>query len=146
MDAVSCKTKSISAKDVQKNWLLVDASNKIVGRLAAQIAYHLRGKHKPNYTPHIDCGDHIVVVNSSQLRFSGKKWANKQYIRHTGYPGGQRHTEARHLHEKYPTRVLEYAVRGMLSKNSLGRQQFRNLHVYAQKDHPHEAQNPVSIS
>ena len=146
MNVVSYRTKSIPTSSVQKSWLLVDANNKTVGRLASQIAYHLRGKHKASYTPHIDCGDYIVVVHASQVRFSGKKWTNKKYVRHTGYPGGQRHTQARQLHEKHPTRVLEHAVRGMLPKNRLGRQLFRNLHVYAHEEHPHQAQNPVPVS
>lgn len=146
MDAVSHKTKFLSQKAHKKDWLLIDAKEQIVGRLASQIAHYLRGKHKPYYTPHMDCGDCVVVVNAAALRFTGKKWSKKQYIRHTGYPGGQKHTQAQLLHEKHPTRVLEQAVRGMLSKNRLGREQFRHFYIYPGHEHPHTAQNPVSLS
>ena len=145
MDAISYKTVSLRTADIKKEWLLVDAKHKILGRVATEIALRLRGKHKPSYSPHMNCGDHIVVINASQIRLTGKKWHKKNYIHHTGYPGGQRHTLAKHLHEKHPTRLLEKAVKGMLSKNKLGRQQFRHLHIYATASHPHEAQQATPI-
>ena len=118
----------------------------ILGRMATRVAHYLRGKHKTEYTPHMDCGDQIIVVNASEVRLSGRKWKNKIYIRHTGYPGGQRQTPAHLLHDKHPTRVVEYAVRGMLPKNKLGRKLFRNLYVYPNSEHQHQAQGPVPLS
>ncbi len=145
VQVVSDKTRALSAKDVEKRWLLVDAKGKLLGRLATQIAYCLRGKHKPSYTPHLDCGDHVVVVNAAQVQMSGKKFQQKSYIRHTGHPGGQRSTPAETVRRTHPERLIEFAVRGMLSKNILGRTHFRNLHVYADDTHPHEAQNPSPL-
>ena len=127
------------------NWWIVDVKDQIVGRIATYIAHYLRGKHKPQYTPHMACGDAIVVINASEVRLSGRKWKNKSYIRHTGYPGGQRVTPAHLLHEKHPTRVIEYAIKGMLPKNKLGSELFRNLHIYPHEVHPHEAQQPQTF-
>ena len=145
MDAISCKTRSISSKSMQKNWWIVDAKDQIVGRLATRIAHYLRGKHKPQYTPHLSCGDSIVVINASGVCFSGRKWRNKSYVRYTGYPGGQRSMNAHLLHEKHPTRVLEYAIKGMLPKNKLGRALFRNVYIYPYEVHRHEAQHPQTF-
>ena len=146
MDTLSYKTVSANKATVNKEWVLVDAQNEIVGRLCTRIAMVLRGKHKPGYTPHVDCGDNVIVVNADKVRFTGNKWAEKQYVRHTRYPGGQRFTVARELHRKNPIAVVEKAVKGMLPKNRLGAALFRNLHVYAGTAHPHEAQQPATIN
>ena len=145
MDAISYKTSALRAVDIKKEWLLVDAKHKVLGRIATEIALRLRGKHKPSYSPHMDCGDHVIVINASQIRLTGRKWSKKKYIHHTGYPGGQKSILAKHLHEKHPTRILEKAVRGMLPKNRLGRQQFRHLYIYDTDTHPHEAQQAQPI-
>lgn len=146
MDTLSYKTVSANKATVNKEWVIIDAQNEVVGRLCARIAMALRGKHKTNYTPHVDCGDNVIVVNADKVRFTGKKWSNKKYVRHTGYPGGQRFTTAQELHSKKPIAVVEKAVKGMLPKNRLGAALFRNLHVYAGDKHPHEAQQPKIIN
>ena len=142
MDTRSYKTLSANRESVEKKWLVIDVEGQVLGRAASQIAMLLRGKHKPNYTPHIDCGDNVIVINADKVRFTGKKLDQKTYIRFTGYPGGQRKTVAKELLKKHPERVVEKAVRGMLPKNKLGRQLFRNLRVYVGDTHPHEAQEP----
>ena len=146
MDTLSYKTVSLNKNTAQKEWIIVDASNQIVGRLCAQIAMVLRGKHKPGYTPHVDCGDNVVVINAEKVRFTGSKWADKEYIRHTGYPGGQRIVKAENLLAKKPTAVVEKAVKGMLPKSRLGSALFRNLYVYEGSEHPHSAQQPKEIN
>ena len=146
MDTLSYKTVSANKSTVNKEWVLVDAQNEIVGRLCTRIAMVLRGKHKPSYTPHVDCGDNVIVINADKVRFSGKKWSNKEYVRHTGYPGGQRITVAQDLIHKNPIAVVEKAVKGMLPKNKLGAALYRNLHVYVGAEHPHEAQQPQTIN
>ena len=146
MDTLSYKTVSANKATVNKEWVIVDAQNEIVGRLCAKIALALRGKHKPSYTPHVDCGDNVIVINADKVRFTGKKWSDKEYIRHTGYPGGQRIETAEQLMRKKPIAVVEKAVKGMLPKNKLGAALFRNLHVYAGTEHPHEAQQPKAIN
>ena len=145
MNTLSYKTVSINRATAQKQWVLVDAENQTVGRLASVIALVLRGKHRPDYTPHVDCGDNVVVINAEKVRFTGLKWDQKTYIHHTGYPGGQREIKVSELHKKNPCAVLERAVKGMLPKNRLGRRLFTNLHVYAGSEHKHEAQNPQII-
>ena len=142
MDSRSYKTISANKANADKKWLLIDVEGKVLGRAATEIAMILRGKHKPNYTPHADCGDNLVVINADKVRLTGKKMAQKEYIRHTGYPGGQRSSTAQQVLAKQPERLIENAVRGMLPKNRLGAELFRNLRVYAGTDHPHEAQNP----
>ncbi len=143
MDTISYKTKSASPKIVEKKWLLIDAENQTLGRLCSNIAYLLKGKHKTYYTPHIDCGDNIVVINAEKIIFSGNKMTEKEYVSYTNYPGGQRFsTPSRMLNEK-PEMVIEKGVKGMLPKNSLGREIFRSLFVYEGTTHPHEAQKPV---
>ena len=142
MDAISYKTPFLKAGDHKEEWLLVDAKNQVLGRMAARVAIYLRGKHKATYTPHMACGAHVVVINAEAVRLTGKKSRDKTYIRHTGYPGGQRSTTVQQVLEKAPERIIERAVRGMLPKTRLGRQLFRNCHVYAGETHPHEAQNP----
>lgn len=142
MDTLSYKTKSANSSTVTKEWLLVDGTDQVVGRLAAKIALVLRGKHKPYFTPHLDCGDNVVVINAEKVVFTGNKLEQKEYIRHSGYPGGQRKRTAEELFAKFPERVLENAVRGMLPKNRLGRELFRNLYVYAGGEHQQQGQQP----
>ena len=135
MSDLSFKTVSANKSNVEKNWVLVDVEDLILGRVASQIAIYLRGKHKPNYTPHVDCGDNVVVINASKVKLSGDKWKNKKYIRHTGYPGGQRSLSAEELFKKNPTKLVENAVKGMLPKNKLGSNLYRNLKVFSGSDH-----------
>ncbi len=142
MDTLSYRTISANKATANKEWLVVDANGEILGRLASTVANLLRGKHKVNFTPHVDCGDNVIVINAEKIQLSGKKWSDKKYIRYTGYPGGQRSTTAEEMHKKNPLRLVENAVRGMLPKSRLGRDLFRNLHVYAGDTHNHEAQQP----
>ena len=146
MDTLSYKTISANKATAQKTWIIVDANGQSLGRVASLIASRLRGKHKPNFTPHADCGDNVIVINAAAVTLSGSKMETKQYIRYTGYPGGQRFSTPALELAKNPERVLETAVRGMLPKNRLGRALFRNMHVYVGAEHPHEAQQPVSIN
>ncbi len=142
MDTLSYKTKSLRKEDVDRKWYIIDAEGEVVGRLCSRIAHVLRGKHKPSYTPHVDNGDYVIVINADKVRFTGQKWIKKEYIRHSHYPGGQKVTTARELRERFPERIIEHAVRGMLPKNRLGRQMFKKLFVYAGPEHPHVAQKP----
>lgn len=135
MSDLSFKTVSANKSNVEKKWVLVDVEDLILGRVASQIAVYLRGKHKPNYTPHVDCGDNVIVINASKIKLSGDKWKNKKYIRHTGYPGGQRSLSAEELFKKNPTKLVENAVKGMLPKNKLGSNLYRNLKVFSGSDH-----------
>lgn len=146
MDALSYKTVSANAATVNKEWVLIDAEGQTLGRMSSIVAKFLRGKYKPNFTPHVDCGDNVVIINASKVQLSGNKWTEKSYIRHTGYPGGQRSLTARELYDKDPTRVVEAAVKGMLPKNKLGSAIFRNLKVYAGAEHEQEAQKPRTIN
>ena len=127
MSDLSFKTVSANKSNVEKKWVLVDVEDLILGRVASQIAVYLRGKHKPNYTPHVDCGDNVIVINASKVKLSGDKWKNKKYIRHTGYPGGQRSLSAEELFKKNPTKLVENAVKGMLPKNKLGSNLYLSL-------------------
>jgi large subunit ribosomal protein L13 len=145
VDTLSYKTKSANKETVDRKWYVVDADGEVCGRLASRIAHVLRGKHKPSYTPHVDCGDCIVVINAEKVRFTGNKLNDKTYIRHTGYPGGQRKATPRDLLDKKPHAVIENAVRGMLPKNRLGRQMFKKMFVYAGTEHPHTAQKPEAL-
>ncbi len=140
-------TKFLKTKEVEKQWILLDAENVITGRLASFIALHLRGKHRPDYSPHIDCGDHVIVINADKVALTGKKRSDKIYYRHTGYPGGLKETTAgKILDGRFPERVLRKAVQRMLPKESpLARKQFSSLHVYSGSEHPHEAQKPTKI-
>ena len=140
------KTFMASASDIQARWFLLDASGKTLGRLATFIAGRLRGKHKPEYTPHVDCGDHIVVVNALHIQLSGNKPSQKVYYHHSGYPGGLRETPYAAMREKHPERILEKAVKGMLPKGPLGRAVFRKLKVYAGPEHRHQAQCPEILN
>lgn len=143
VDTLTYKTISANKENAGKQWLLVDAEGQTLGRLASEVAKRLRGKHKTNFTPHADCGDYVVVINADKVVLTGNKWDEKEYIRYTGYPGGQRTRTARELLAKKPFALVEEAVRGMLPKNSLGREVFRNLHVYAGPEHKHAAQQPI---
>ncbi|MEJ2670854.1 MAG: 50S ribosomal protein L13 [Deltaproteobacteria bacterium] len=140
--------KSFTARtgEVPRQWYLVDAQDKVLGRLASRIAMVLRGKNKPTFTPHIDTGDFVVVVNAAQVQLTGRKWDNKMYYRHSGYPGGIKELNARKLQEKKPEQILRHAVRGMLPKNSLGRHLLKKLKIYAGSEHPHEAQTPAPLT
>ena len=146
MDINSFKTFSAKPADVERKWFVVDAENQVVGRLATQIATVLRGKHKPSYTPHVDTGDFVVVINADKARFTGQKETQKEYFRHTGYPGGVKLMTPKEAREKKPTFIVERAVQGMLPKTKLGRQMATKLKVYAGTDHPHQAQNPEPLS
>ncbi|MEM8968020.1 MAG: 50S ribosomal protein L13 [Bacteroidota bacterium] len=146
MDILSYKTQSANKSTIEKQWYVVDAGEAPLGRVCSEVARILRGKHKTSFTPHVDCGDNVIVINADELILTGKKMDQKQYIRHTGYPGGQRVSTPRDEMRKSSTRVIESAVRGMLPKNRLGRQIFKNLFVYEGSEHPHEAQQPQKIS
>ena len=140
------KTYSAKASEIEKNWILIDAEDLVVGRLAAIVATRLRGKHKATYTPHLDCGDHVIVVNAEKVALTGKKYEDKVYYWHTGHPGGIKQRTARELIEgRFPERVVMKAVQRMLPSGPLGRQQLRNLKVYSGAEHPHEAQQPVTL-
>lgn len=146
MEAVSYKTISANEKIVKKEWLVIDAENLVVGRLATAVARFLRGKHKTYYTPHFDCGDNVIIINADKVRFTGKKWEDKEYVHHTTYPGGQRFITPKNLMKKNPIKIVEHAVRGMLPKNKLGDALYRNLYVYAGPNHPHEGQTPKTVN
>ncbi len=145
MNTLSYKTKSAKKEEVERVWHIVDAENQVVGRLCSKIATVLRGKHKPSYTPHVDTGDFVIVINADKVRFTGNKWAQKEYITYSGYPGGQKRRIAEEQLVKRPTAIIEAAVKGMLPKNSLGREMFRKLFVYTGNEHPHIAQKPVEL-
>ncbi|MCF6222971.1 MAG: 50S ribosomal protein L13 [Flavobacteriaceae bacterium] len=146
MNTLSYKTVSANKNTVNKEWVIVDADGQTLGRLASKIAFLIRGKHKTNFTPHVDCGDNVIVINAEKIKLTGNKWEDKTYIRHTGYPGGQRTLSANELFAKSPIRVVEKAVKGMLPKNKLGSALFRNLYVYTGDQHKQKAQNPKSIN
>ena len=146
MDTLSYKTISANKATVNKEWVLVDAEGQTLGRLASKVAILLRGKHKPNFTPHVDCGDNVIVINAEKINLSGNKWNDKTYIRHTGYPGGQRSLTANELFGKDPARLVEKSIKGMLPKNKLGAVLFRNLNVVTGSEQDHSAQKPKAIN
>lgn len=146
MDTLSYKTISANKATVNKEWVLVDAEGQNLGRLASRVAILLRGKHKPNFTPHVDCGDNVIIINAEKINLTGNKWENKTYVRHTGYPGGQRTLSANEMFAKNPARLVEKSVKGMLPKNKLGADLFRNLKVVIGTEHDHEAQKPKTIN
>ncbi len=146
MDTLSYKTVSANKATVTKEWVVIDATDQVLGRLAAKIAVILRGKHKASFTPHVDCGDNVIVINATKVRLTGKKLTDKVYVRHTGYPGGQRFATPKEMLNRKPLFVVEHAVKGMLPKNRLGAELFRNLFVYEGSEHPHEAQQPKTIT
>jgi len=145
VDNLSYKTISANQSTVKKEWIIIDATNEVLGRLSSAIAMILRGKHKPDFTPHVDCGDNVIVINAEKVRLTGSKMTDRVHFSHTGYPGGQRKTTPEQMFKKNPTRLVETAVRGMLPKNRLGRQLFHNLHVYTGTEHPHTGQKPKTI-
>ena len=145
MDSRSYKTISLNAGTVQKEWYVIDATNEVLGRLASQVAKILRGKNKPGYTPHVDCGDNVIVINAAKVKLTGNKMTDKVYTRHTGYPGGQRFATPADFLARRPEFVIEHAVKGMLPKTRLGEAVLKNLKVYAGAEHPHAAQNPKEI-
>jgi large subunit ribosomal protein L13 len=145
VDTLSYKTISANDTTVEKNWVVVDAQSAVLGRFASEVAKILRGKHKPYYTPHVDCGDNVIVINADKVRLTGRKMDEKVYVRHTGYPGGQRISTPKLLKQKSSSILVEKAVRGMLPKTRLGRELYRNLFVYNGSEHPHAAQQPKEV-
>ena len=145
MDTQSYKTVSLNKATVQKEWVVIDATDLPLGRLAARVALVLRGKNKPGFTPHVDCGDNVIVINAEKVALKGKKMTNKVYTRYTGYPGGQRFTTPAEILQKRPTELVRRAVKGMLPKTRLGDKLINNLYIYAGPEHPHQAQQPKSI-
>ncbi len=145
MNTLSYKTVSANKATVNKEWLLVDAENMVLGRLASEVAKILRGKNKPEFTPHVDCGDNVVIINAEKVQLTGKKMTDRVHFSHSGYPGGQRLQTPGEILKKYPQRLIEKAVKGMLPKNRLGREVFRNLHVVVGPVHKYEAQKPKVV-
>ena len=145
MKTLVYRTISANKETVNKQWYVVDAEGEILGRLASKVAYVLRGKHKPEYTPHVDCGDNVIIINAEKVVLTGKKLTDKEYIRHSGYPGGQKVETPVEMLEKHPERIIEHAIKGMLPTNRLGSELFRNLKVYVGSEHKHEAQNPTKL-
>jgi len=139
------KTFNAKPETVKRSWYIVDAKGKTLGRMASRVASILRGKHKPEYTPHVDTGDNVVIINAAEIKVTGRKMGDKKYYRHTEYPGGIKEMNLSDLMDKFPTRAIEYAVKGMLPKNPLGRAMFRKLKVYAGEEHPHTAQQPKAL-
>jgi large subunit ribosomal protein L13 len=145
VDTLSYKTVSANKATVQKEWVVVDATDLILGRMGSKVAKILRGKYKPSYTPHVDCGDNVIVINADKVKLTGNKWTDRVYLRYTGYPGGQRDMTPARLMEKSPEKLIKKVVKGMLPKNRLGDKLLGNLYVYAGTEHPHEAQQPKQI-
>ena len=145
MNTLSYKTASANKDTVEKEWYVVDAENEILGRLASRVAIVLRGKHKPSFTPHVDCGDNVIVINAEKVKLTGKKMTDRLYVRHSGYPGGQRTQSPEDLLSKKPAAVVERAVKGMLPKSRLGSEHFRNLYVVVGETHDHQAQQPKKL-
>ena len=146
MDTLSYKTKSANRESVKKEWVLVNAEGEVLGRLASKVAKILRGKHKPSFTPHLDCGDNVIIINAEKVKLTGKKMTDKKYFRHTGYPGGQVIDTPEKLFARKPHAVVEKAVKGMLPKNRLGRKMLTKLRVYPGPEHPHQAQQPQPLT
>ncbi|MFV0246922.1 MAG: 50S ribosomal protein L13 [Mycoplasmatales bacterium] len=136
-------TYMANAQNVKKEWLIIDATDQTVGRLSAEVAHILRGKHKPTFTPHVDCGDNVIIINAEKVKFTGNKLEDKIYYRHTNHPGGLKQETAKEVLDKHPERILERSIKGMLPKTKLGSQMYRNLHIYVGADHKHTAQNPT---
>ena len=145
MDTLSYKTISANKATVQKEWDVVDATDQVLGRLSAKVAKLLRGKYKPSYTPHVDCGDNVIIINADKVILTGNKWTDRVYLNFTGYPGGQKKTSPAELIKKGEAKLFNRVVKGMLPKNKLGAQLLRNLYVYAGSEHPHAAQQPKTI-
>ena len=145
MDTLSYKTISVNKATATKEWVVVDATDQVLGRLGTKVAKLLRGKYKPNFTPHVDCGDNVIIINAEKAKLTGSKWNDRIYLRHTGYPGGQRETTPARLLAKNPEDLYRKVVKGMLPKNRLGDAILSNMHVYVGSEHPHQAQNPKVI-
>ncbi len=145
MNTLSYKTVSANKATVNKQWYVIDAEGEVLGRLSSAVAKILRGKNKPDFTPHVDCGDNVIILNAHKIRLTGNKWADKTYISHTGYPGGQRTINAESLMAKKPTEMVRKAIKGMLPKNRLAAQQLKNVYIYDSTEHEHEAQKPKTI-
>jgi large subunit ribosomal protein L13 len=146
VNTLSYKTVSANKATVTKEWVVIDATDQVLGRLAVKAATLLRGKHKPNFTPHVDCGDNVIIINAEKVRLTGNKLDEKTYVRHSGYPGGQTSETAKELLKRRPLALVEHAVKGMLPKTRLGSELFRNLYVYQGPEHPHQAQQPKQIN
>jgi len=142
---MSYKTISANKETATKEWVVIDAENQVLGRMSSTVASMLRGKHKTNFTPHVDCGDNVIVINAEKVRMTGKKWTDREHYSHTGYPGGEKRTSPEEIAKKNPARLVEMAIRRMLPKSRLGNEMFRNLHVYVGAEHPHEAQKPKQV-
>jgi large subunit ribosomal protein L13 len=145
VDHNSYKTKNVNKATAENGWVIVDAKDQVLGRVASQIAMVIRGKHKPTYTPHVICGDHVIVINAKEVKMTGKKWTDRIIFTHSGYNGGQREHTPAMIREKHPIRLIEHAVKGMLPGNRIGRALFNNLHVYEGAEHPHQAQQPKEL-
>ena len=146
MDSKSYRTQYLNKDSIQKNWFVADADGKTLGRFSSEIAKVLRGKNKASFTPHLDCGDYVIGINSDNIKLTGNKWKDKKYVSHSGYPGGQKITSPAQIKERKSSKfIVEKAVKGMLPKNRLGRQLFRNLFVYEDNNHPHEGQKPKEL-
>lgn len=145
VDTLSYKTISANKATVTKEWVVVDATDIPLGRLSSQVAMMLRGKHRPDFTPHVDCGDNVIILNAEKIKLTGKKWTDRKFFSHSGYPGGQKITSPAQLFAKDPTRLVERAIKGMLPKNRMGSVLFRNLHVYVGTEHSHKAQKPKEV-
>lgn len=146
METLSFKTVSANSATVEKEWVVVDATNEVLGRLASKVAKILRGKYKPSFTPHVDCGDNVIIINAEKVRLTGRKMTDKLYFHYTGYPGGKRSATPKDWLQSKPTAIIEHAVKGMLPKNRLASKVYGNLHVYAGPEHKHEAQKPKEIN
>jgi len=146
VDTLSYKTISANNATANKQWFVADATNQVLGRFSSRIASVLRGKHKTNYTPHADCGDNVIVINAEKIRLTGNKWSGKEYVTHSGYPGGQKIRSPKEIALKNPAHLIEMAIKKMLPRNRLGNAIFNNLHVYAGSSHPHEAQQPKELT
>jgi len=146
VDTLTYKTISANVATVNKEWIVIDAKDEVLGRLSSIAAKFLRGKFKPSFTPHVDCGDNVIIINADKIVLTGNKWADKEYIYHTGYPGGQKIVNVSDRFKKNPCKVVEMAIKGMIPRNRLGKVLFNNLHVYQGETHPHEAQNPKIIN
>ncbi|MDD3431220.1 MAG: 50S ribosomal protein L13 [Bacteroidales bacterium] len=145
MDSLSYKTISVNKATAQKEWVVVDATDQVLGRLGTKVTKLLRGKYKPSFTPHVDCGDNVIIINADKVRLTGSKWNDRIYLRHTGYPGGQREFTPAKLMAKEPLSLYRKVIKGMLPKNRLGEAIINNMYVYAGSEHPHQAQNPKAI-
>jgi large subunit ribosomal protein L13 len=145
VDTLSYKTISANKATVNKEWVIIDAEGAILGRLASEVARLLRGKHKPNFTPHVDCGDNVIVINAEKVKLTGNKWEQREHFSYSGYPGGQKRTTPLEIIDKNPIKLVEQAVKGMLPKNKLGRALYKNLHAFKGPEHSHEAQQPTQI-